>query len=101
VSANNWAVCPRCIARARKRESDQLAKVMASYGKIPVEQFDHARKSIEPVEESDYRTFREDYEFYGAETGTIEVSYSGHCGACGLGLDFQQHHEIPEYQNLG
>ena len=36
-------------------------------------------------------TFREDYEFYGAETGTLHISYSGHCSVptCKAGLNFK------------
>jgi hypothetical protein len=33
--------------------------------------------------------FREDYEFWGAKDGVVKWSYSGHCGECGLGVDFQ------------
>lgn len=95
MSADNWAVCPRCMARARKAEADKLAEVMASYGTVPVAEFDAARAAIKPVRDQDYRTFREDYEIYGAEGGLVQVSYSGHCDVCGLSLDFKDEHPIP------
>ena len=34
-------------------------------------------------EETLLRTFREDYEFYGADEGTVTVDYSGSCQKCG------------------
>jgi hypothetical protein len=89
VSASNWATCPRCLARAKKAEADHLAAVMATYGEVPVEEFDQARAAIEPVNVRSYATFREDYEIYGAPTGTVTVSYGGSCGVCGLALAFK------------
>lgn len=95
MSADNWAVCPRCVARAKKAEADKLATVMASYGKIPVAEFDAARAAIKPVRDEDFRTFREDYEISGARDGVVTVDYSGHCSTCGLGLDFTDERSIP------
>lgn len=89
MSASNWATCPRCLARAKKAEAGQLAAVMATYGKVPVEEFDQARAAIEPVREVDFATFREDCEIFGARTGTVTVSYGGSCGTCGLSLEFR------------
>jgi hypothetical protein len=40
-------------------------------------------------------TFREDYEIYGAEDGTVTVTYSGSCQSCGLSLSFRDDREIP------
>jgi len=95
MSADNWAVCPRCVAHAKKTEAKQLAKVMATYGKVPVADFDAARAAIKPVEKEVYRTFREDYEIYGASDGAVVVDYAGHCSKCGLGLSFKDQRPIP------
>ena len=89
MSADNWAICPRCIKRARQRHDAEVATVVATYGKVPVEDFDAARAAIADVKPEDFRTFREDYEFYGAESGEVVAAYSGHCEECGLGLDFE------------
>ena len=95
MSADNWAVCPRCVARAKKAEARALAEVTASYGKIPVAEFDTARAAIKPVRDKDYETFREDYEIYGASDGEVTVDYSGHCSTCGLNLNFKDQRTIP------
>ncbi len=42
--------------------------------------------------------FREDYEVYGAETGTVTVEYNGECQRCGLKLSFTTEHPIPGWQ---
>jgi hypothetical protein len=94
MSASNWDECPRCLARARTTEAEQLADVMATYGKVPAEEYARNRMSIPGVREADFRTFREDYEIYGASKGTVCVSYSGRCDVCGLSLDIEQRHPI-------
>jgi hypothetical protein len=56
VSADNWAVCPRCLS----------------------------------TDEHGYGTLREDYEFYGAESGTVNIDYSCSCRNCSLSFGFQE-----------
>lgn len=94
MSADNWAPCPRCIKRAESFKADLLEEMNTSYGRIPLAEFDALRQRAEaPVEEK--RTFREDYEIYGAVDGTIVVSYRGHCSECGLALEFTHEVVIP------
>lgn len=62
---------------------------MALYGTIPVEEFDAKRAALpetSPADSEIYTTFREDYEFYGAEDGEIHASYAGACSVCGLSV---------------
>lgn len=82
MSADNWAVCPRCKYRAMQKYEADSAAVQAMYGTVPVEQFDAARAALK-LEDVGH-TFREDYEFYDAETGQIEATYDGGCTRCGL-----------------
>lgn len=58
MSASNWDICPRC------RYADPDAP------------------------EEEHRTFREDYEIYGAATGSVRVVYGGHCASCDLRTSF-------------
>jgi hypothetical protein len=65
---------------------------------VPVDEFDKARQSLADDRSQFERrtpTFREDYEIYGAETGTVTVSYSGECTECHLKLSFTEDHPIP------
>jgi hypothetical protein len=89
MSADNWAICPRCLGEAHKANEAERTRVAALYGKVPIEEFDAARAAIVAVDVKGYYTFREDYEFYGAEDGEIQVRYSGNCSKCGLSAEIK------------
>jgi hypothetical protein len=98
MSADKWAYCPRCTQQGQTKLDKRAAAVQASYGKVPVEEFDEARRQhagAVNVFERRERTFREDYEITGADTGVVTVGYSGSCTRCGLRLDFTDVHPIP------
>lgn len=84
MSADNWAVCPRCKYRALKKFEKAGDAVQAMYGNVTVEEFDATRAALSMDDVG--HTFREDYEFYDAETGTVEATYSGGCEVCGLSV---------------
>jgi hypothetical protein len=94
VSASNWARCPRCARRTAAVLERRAAEIRAKYGKVSVEEFEQMsrrlQESRDALAETFHPTFREDYEIYGAETGTVKVSYSGGCVECGLRLDFKR-----------
>lgn len=94
MSADNWAVCPRCLERAQLLVKQQEEKVMATYGKVPVGEFDASRAAIRRPYATQFKTFREDWSVSGAEEGVVTVEYSGCCQNCGLGLEFTHKHEI-------
>lgn len=95
MSADNWAICPRCKA---KRDAELIAGevlVGQQYGKIAPEEWDKLRAEVDALRKrianppsEDYR-FREDYEVGVYSTGTFEVSYAGECRDCHLKKNFQ------------
>lgn len=89
MSADNWAVCPKCLSAAQKAHDEEAAKVYEQYGKVPPDEFDRLRAELQPVDPDTFRTFREDYEFYGAEEGEIHARYKGSCDGCGLSVDLE------------
>jgi hypothetical protein len=94
MSADNWAICPRCLKRARAAHDVAVEAVKQSYGNVSIEEFDAARAAILDVDPESLRTFREDYEFYGAESGKVVASYSGNCDNCDLSLNFEEEREL-------
>jgi hypothetical protein len=101
MSASNWARCPRCVQRAEEVAAELKAETDRSYGKVSAEAFDIARMAYSDLERRladewvTFRTFREDYEIFGAEEGTVKVSYSGWCDVCRLGFNFSHERELP------
>jgi hypothetical protein len=97
MSADNWARCPRCYRRGIEDLKTKVLELKEAYGVVPIGQFDQMnadlerdRRALERFED----TFREDYEFYGADTGVVKVAYGGRCTKCGLILEFQEEHPI-------
>jgi hypothetical protein len=86
MSARNYSACPRCTARAKKK-ADAAMAALAEAG------LDDGTLGITGRPARD--TFREDYEIYGADTGTVTVSYGGGCEECGLSVSFTERHPIP------
>lgn len=94
MSADNWAVCPRCRKRHEAAHIVLCQQVADGYGVLTVDEFDALReKAAEGV--NFQQEFREDYEFWLDMDGIVHVSYSGHCQACGFGIDFTDEHQIP------
>lgn len=103
MSADNWANCPRCIATDEAGIETLEKKLRDSYGKVSVESYELLRKELSTAKNdfrngredySKFATFREDYEFYGADDGILQIVYSGCCTKCGLNLKF---HESKEF----
>jgi hypothetical protein len=86
MSADNWAICPRCLSEATDKHAAKERRVAALYGKVPVEEFDAQRAALAEIDPEKFRTFREDYEFYGAEDGEVHASYSGGCTTCKMSV---------------
>lgn len=95
MSADNWTQCPRCLKRRAIEIENKTAQTAAAYGKVTVERFDQMRAELESLRTDHIdNTFREDYEIFGAEDGTVEVRYRGACGTCNLRMEFGHSHEI-------
>ena len=90
MSADNWAICPRCKVRRGDRFRALDVALTESYGQVPVEEFDRLRAERDrEVGTEQERTFREDYEFWMDENGRFTATYSGGCRECGLGHKFE------------
>lgn len=95
MSADNWAVCPRCLHEAGQRLEALQEHVRAQYGKVPMEEWDEISTALtEEVDEEKYQTFREDYEIFGAETGVLQIRYKGRCTFCGLGTEVKEQRQF-------
>lgn len=98
MSADNWTWCPRCRKRERAALEERAREVDASYGVVSVAEFDAARAKLladtNEYNDGQRRTWREDYEFFGADEGVVNVSYKGSCTECGLFIEIIQKYPI-------
>ena len=101
MSASNWQVCPRCLHRAKVEAAETRAAVMALYGTVPVEEFDAKREALTEPDPEVFTTFREDYEFWGADEGHVQAKYSGTCSTCGLNVELRADRAFYEPRESG
>ncbi len=104
MSADNWTTCHACQTRRTEADDERIAEqqklIEDAYGQVSQAEYDRLRaraeSAIAEIEAAPLgRTFREDYEISGAETGVVTVSYGGSCTVCGSGTSFEQRHPIP------
>ena len=87
MSADNWSPCPVCLNRLTAQVEEKRTEVDAAYGTVDVDQFLHLRNELAELEarlatfgeDHKHRTFREDYEFWGAVSGEVRWRYRGSC----------------------
>lgn len=93
MSADNWAICPRCSARQLREIRDREAAANAAYGVLPIAEWkvlDEAARLIPAPKQ----TLREDYEI-GVVEDRLCIDYSGSCYECRLTVRFT-HESIVE-----
>lgn len=96
MSADNWARCPRCATRRETTLVEDSKALEADYGVIPAVEWMERKAALDnAISTPQEITLREDYEFYGAEDGAVQVSYSCGCDECGLRFSFQETYPIP------
>jgi len=81
MSADNWAICPRCKLEEQRRYDLQLREVATAYGRLPAEEYESMREALRNRPEL-ATTLREDYESFITEGGRFYISYTGACQAC-------------------
>jgi hypothetical protein len=95
MGASNYAVCPKCWKEQVASEADALQRVLASYGKVLPDEFLAAQARLTTTRKDDFdRTFREDFEIYNDNEGSVHVDYHGMCSKCGVKLAFELEKEI-------
>lgn len=89
MSADNWAVCPRCHRQYVEIAAKVAADVEAAYGNVPAEQYLDMLKNSQKPKEEEGSSFREYYELGVSADGSFYVRYSGRCTVCGLRHEFK------------
>lgn len=93
MSADNWAICPKCQELTDDRQEMLEEKLSKSYGVVPPEEylrlFENSRKKVnlEP-------TLREDYEIGILNTAEFYVRYEAVCRTCGFSYAYKYDQNI-------
>lgn len=88
MSADNWALCPRCKWQSELEYRNRAQEVRDSYGKVAPEYYLETLKALETKPDLE-PTFREDYELGVLDNGQFYVNYRGGCTQCGLNKEFK------------
>lgn len=91
MSADNWAVCPRCRLKAGEERQAYDEKLAKAYGSVSPDEYLNLvsqGKNIPTVESFNRRMLREDYDL-GIRGNEFYVSYYGACQDC----DFEYGYE--------
>lgn len=89
MSADNWAICPKCNARKIAAKEKLLLEAGAAYGKV---KHDEYLRMVEAANQpiSLVPTMREDYEIGTDVTGVFSVSYGCSCRNCNFAFEFKE-----------
>lgn len=100
MGADNWEPCLNCRETLEGEVAGTIRALEKSlkdaYGTLPVDEFmalvgETREKTsaqtarLEAQTDRNEHTFREDWDIYGAEDGTVTIEYSGRCTTCGYG----------------
>ena len=96
MSADNWALCPKCVVQADREYTILVQNLAEAYGVRSEAEYLGLAEAVAKGSRSRRmdNNFREDYEIYGAEDGVVKVNYHGQCTECGVELRFETQHPI-------
>ena len=95
MSADNWAICPRCKINHANTTAKMIEKVNKQYGKIDQDQFVRDRQvAIDFAGQKLQPTLREDYEIYTDSDGVFTVSYGCSCSVCNFRHEFNHEERL-------
>lgn len=83
MSADNWAICPRC-------DKKRNIPTSSIYGKVSEEAYlEYIKKMKNPEPDETLYSLREDYELGIGMDGDFYVIYCGHCETCGFDFKYR------------
>lgn len=96
MSADNWAVCPKCNAGKLQKLHKMTQEVANSYGKVDANTYQEKLLKLSKLssEKDQEYTLREDYEI-GVRGNKFSVDYIASCDECGFELPFKFEQDLP------
>jgi len=83
MSADNWAVCPKCKTVIFDKRKSEWDKLHADYGKISESKYRARHADLSMLDREPFpEELREDYEIGIGQDGKFFVSYRASCTRC-------------------
>ena len=93
MSADNWAICPKCKQTATKAFEKQKLHAGAAYGKVSPDEYLRLLAAI-PQQPALKESLREDYELGILEDGNFYVRYLGECTECAFAFNYKYDQDL-------
>ena len=92
MSADNWAICPKCEQKIEETRDKLLLKAKGAYGEVSEGDYlELIAKAEQPINLEE--TLREDY-FIGITGGELQIEYSARCDKCGFKHTFNKRESV-------
>lgn len=88
MSADNWAICPKCDEAHQAMLAKERADLEKQYGKIPIDDFIKRKARVDALPPQPQNTLRENWEL-GITGGSFEVNYHASCRNCLFKYDYK------------
>ena len=87
MSANNWAICPRCNKAEDDKRAALVKRLATDYGKVSMEKYAQLQAALSAPRPA-LDTLREDWEIGMDTSGEFVVTYSCSCAKCGFAFEY-------------
>lgn len=95
MSADNWALCPRCNKDQVNKLRLMKVNLEESYGKVDLKEYKLLEQEFYNTKKEvlEY-TLREDYEQGMNKSGIYHISYSCQCTVCGFEYNYAYSYKV-------
>jgi len=94
MSADNWDICPRCVANQEKKKIKLVRRLLdAAYGNVTEAEYMKLRQEVSKPMTVEH-TLREDYNIRTDKFGEFFVLYTCRCSSCNLSHKFEHKEQL-------
>lgn len=93
MSADNWAICPKCKKKAEEETTESTREARAAYGAKGEQEYRALlQRSQEPV--AIQATLSEYFDIGIDRQGRFSINYSAGCETCGFKYDYRHEEQL-------
>lgn len=94
MSANNWATCPRCLAKSRDEIEKRAAQLDAQHGATPAKDWMAEVRKLDDMRKPIGEDLREDWELGVTRDGKFKVVYWCRCDKCDFAWQYRYETDV-------